>query len=145
VKMAQRIATLLNEARSEQAAFEQEIEDHKSEIRELRLQRMRLNQALAAVSRQLAAATTPAEHNQLALQNNQLIAELGAATDRLNLLQSQSADPKIQQEFLAKVSQRRADYIHAVVALRKLVDSAKRQYAEFAKDENIKSALAALT
>ncbi len=50
-----------------------------------------------------------------------------------------------KQDVDNMVSQQRANYIQSILALRELVDATTRRYTELARDESVKSALAALT
>ena len=62
----------------------------------------------------------------------------------LNQLKSQPSDPKAKDKIDAEVRDQREAYHQALLDLRKLVDSATEKYAELAKNDDVKKALAAL-
>jgi clan AA aspartic protease (TIGR02281 family) len=150
---ARLISQQLNAAVMQQAAFEEGEQGQKALIEELKAQRMMLNEELTAVDQQLNVAGAGAtanyplamQRNQLTNQHNQLVAADRALTDRINLLQSQFADPEVRQRIYAEASEKRGAYMEAILELRQLVDKTTDAYAGLAKDETITKALEALT
>jgi hypothetical protein len=81
---------------------------------------------------------------ELLVYRNQLQAELQQDSAFLAELKSQTADPKAKDKIDAEVRDNR-DAIHqALLDLRKLVDSTTEKYAELARNDDVKKALAAV-
>ena len=114
-------------ALARQAAYDQSLRESKQAIRELTEQRIALNQ-------QLAQATSPAQHNQLAFLYN-------GAGDQLNLLHQQQQDTETKGKIDAEAATRRESYIQQVLDLRQLVDTVTHDYAILAEDDAVKQTL----
>jgi aspartyl protease family protein len=84
------------------------------------------------------------QHNQLVRDKNQCILTLNDVNNRLSMLRSQAGDTKWKQDLDTEVGRGREAYIQAVLGLRELVDTISGQYAEIAKLEEVKQALATL-
>ena len=129
---AQRIFKQLSLALRHQHEFDRAVELRRTMVPALLEERIVLRRQLQAVNR------------QNVVLYNQLAARFNEVNDQLGLLQVQTGDPRVKQDIDNMVSQQRANYIQAVLALRELVDSTTRRYAELAGDETVKSALGAL-
>jgi clan AA aspartic protease (TIGR02281 family) len=130
---AQRIFKQLSVALRQQHEFEQVALERRRWVPGLLEERIVLRRQIQAVNRQ-----DVILHNQLAARFNEI-------NDQLGLLELTTGDPRVKQDIDNLVSQQRANYIQAILNLRELVDSTRRQYAELARDETVKSALNALS
>jgi hypothetical protein len=80
-------------------------------------------------------------YGELLLYQNQLQAEITQDSYFLNQLKSQPGDPKAKERIDSEVKERRDAYHHALVDLRKLVDSATAKYDDLAKNDEVKKTL----
>jgi hypothetical protein len=129
---ALRVFKQLSFALTRQHEFDQNVVSQKRIVPELLQERILRNQQLRAINQ------------QDVIQHNQLVARLNEINDQLRLIDGMTADPRVKQEIDKVVSQRRADYIQAILDLRALVDSTTRQYAELAQNDKITTAIATL-
>lgn len=103
----------------------------RAEMRQMEQSRVFLNQ-------QLAQATTAEE-------NNRLVGMINALNGQLKLMQGDEGDDGERGQVSgAKLASRREEFVQAVLDLRQLVDQTNAGYAELAKDDEVKTALAAL-
>jgi aspartyl protease family protein len=136
------VQKLLNQARkmyqaiaataAARAEFEGDREAVKAEIEAMEQERVLLNQQLSQV-------TTAEQNNRLVGAINALEGQIDAYRRRLS--EAESGQGRAQNKLLA--SQREA-FIEAVLDLRQRVDKALAAYAELAKDEDLKKAVAAV-
>ena len=129
---AQRIYKQLSFAIRQRHEFDQSALERRRLVPGLLEERIFLNRQLQAVNR------------QDVVLHNQLVGRFNEINDQLHLLEVRTADPRLKQDIDNAVSQRRAQYIQAILELRELVDSTSRRYAELSKDDTIKTAMDAL-
>ena len=129
---AQKVFKQMSLALRQQHEFERAVGQGKRLLPELVEERIVLRRQLQAVNR------------QNVILYNQLAARFNEVNDQIGLLQMRTGDPRVKQDIDNVASQQRANYIHAILGLRELVDSTSARYAELARDETVKSALAAL-
>lgn len=130
---AQRIFKQLSFALRQQHEFDRAVQQTRTLVPALLEERIVLRRQLQAANR------------QNVILYNQLAARFNEVNDQIGMLQVKTGDPRVKQDIDNMVSQQRANYIQAILALRELVDSTTQQYAELSRDESVKSALAALT
>ncbi len=110
--------------------FEAGIAAGRNEMLEMERQLVFLNQQLSQV-------TNAEEHNRLVAMNNALVGQL-------NIMRKQEASADVQQVPGARLAILRQEFVEAVLELRQLADKTNETYAELAKDDAVKTALAAL-
>jgi aspartyl protease family protein len=111
-------------------AFERRATEGKTTIVGLTRQRLQLNGQM----QRLRQAGALAQYNQLVPLYNEL-------TDRINLLQAGTSDPKALQNVREQVARRREAFVQALVELRPRIDALTKNYAEISQNAQILSAL----
>jgi clan AA aspartic protease (TIGR02281 family) len=129
---AQKVFKQMSLAMRQQHEFERAVGQGRRLLPELVEERILLRRQLQSVNR------------QNVVLYNQLAARFNEVNDQIGLLQMRTGDPRAKQDIDNVVSQQRANYIQAILSLRELVDSTSSRYAELARDETVKSALATL-
>ena len=108
-----------------------QIATNKGMIQQLTQQRLFLNQ-------QLSQGRPAQEHNRLLGMFNQV-------TDQINLLNNAADDTGTSSAIRAQASNRREEYIQALLNLRTLADSTAKAYDELGDDSELKEALTTLS
>jgi len=127
----------LSLALHQQQALEIGTQDQEAMIREMRQQRLLLDEHIKALTQQIALGA------QLQAQRNEAVLTYNSLADRIQLLQSQVSD-QVQNQIRAEAPRRREAYIQAVLDLRQVVARTLKAYDELAKNDEVKKALEAL-
>ena len=107
-----------------------------------------LQRQIQATSRQIAlieqsggGVLLNAQRNQVVAQRNLIVSESNQMVERLNTLRRMEADTTQKQQVQAEVTQRREQFLEAMLALRGLVDATASKYQKLAKDDAVLQAL----
>ena len=127
--------------------MQQTVKNITNEINQLKSEMNAANQQMNAVPKfrgRFVSNDASMLYTQLNAYRSQLQMEINQDSYFLTQLKSQTADPKAREKIDAEVRDRRDAYHQAIGDLRKLVDSATEKYDELAKNDEVKTAIAAL-
>ncbi|WP_076349946.1 retropepsin-like aspartic protease family protein [Paludisphaera borealis] len=82
-----------------------------------------------------------AQRNQIVAQRNSVVATSNQMAERLNSLRRMDRDTDQKHQVLGEVTQRREQFLEAMLELRRLVDATLAKYQGLAKDDEIVRAL----
>jgi clan AA aspartic protease (TIGR02281 family) len=153
-KDAQALSQEVSQGVEQQQAMELGGQERKAYVEQLRQQQILLNQQIEQISQQLSQLVMPPggnnfvaiQRNQLADQNNRLVAAANQVASQLKNLEGEGAEQAKDQKLQlnAEVAQKRESYIQAIMDLRKAADEIQAKYKGLAANQEVAKALEAL-